>query len=331
MQRTCPNKYPIFVISFNRAKNHTTSKILAEYHVPHFLILHKEQIKEYKKYFNDWQKKFTTILEFDDSYKLNYETCDNIPHTVKNAGSGAERNFAWDYSIKLGAKAHWLMDDNILSFRYITGICKRNNTYVRKKATKEIFWQLFGKAETFFDKYKNLLMIELTQADFCINTAKLAYMLNTRCFSCNLIWNNMPIRWRGRYNEDVILSYDIMTSGYCIASYRGGLLKMKQSTRSAVGGNHAVKVGDADSLYSDGFDYKNSSADKTNLLLKVYPQYFRKVIKYGRIHHDYIRKKDMPIYNMKLVKATVQGEKEVRQSDFKKIVHFPIPKGGSNG
>ena len=80
MQKTCPNKYPIFVISYNRAKNHTTSKILADFEVPHYLILHKEQVPEYLKYITDKQKKFITILEFDESYKLKYETCDDIPH-----------------------------------------------------------------------------------------------------------------------------------------------------------------------------------------------------------------------------------------------------------
>ena len=135
----------------------------------------------------------------------------------------------------------------------------------------------------------------------------------------------MPIRWRGRYNEDVILSYDIMTAGYCIASYKG-ILKKKQFTRYAVGGNHATKIGDENSLYSDGFDYKYSSVDKTNLLLKVYPQYFKKVIKYGRVHHDYIRNKNMKIYQMNLIKAKNIGEKNINLKDFNKIVHYPIPK-----
>lgn len=330
MQKTYPNKYPIFVISYNRAKNNKTSKTLANFGVYHYLIIHKEQIAEYKQFLTPEQKKYTAILEFDDKYKYQYETCDNIPHSVKNAGSGAERNFAWDYSIKLGAKAHWLMDDNIKNFMYIAGICKRNNTYVRRICNKEKFWELFPEAEKFFDKYENLLMMELTQNDFCIQVSKLKYMLNTRCFSCNLIWNDMPLRWRGRYNEDVILSYDIMNAGYCIASYKG-ILKQKQSTREAVGGNHAVKSGDTNSLYSDGFDYKHSSADKTNLLLKVYPQYFRKVIKYGRVHHDYIRNKDMDIYKMKLKKANIIGEKNIHPADFKKIIHYPIPKEVRNG
>lgn len=320
------NEYPIFVISYNRAKNHITSRKLADFGVHHYLILHKEQIQEYKKHFSSQMERYTHILEFDDSYKLKYETCDNIPHSVKNAGSGAERNFAWDYSIKLGAKAHWLMDDN-MNFRYIAGINKENNSYVRRVCTGEKFRELFHKAEIFFNKYENLLMIELAQNDFTIGINKKCYRLNTRCFSCNLISNIMPIRWRGRYNEDVILSFDIMTAGYCIASYIGGVLKAKESTRCARGGNHATNELDKNSLYDDSVQYRNSSIDKTNLLLQVYPKYFKKVIKYGRVHHTYnksIIKADFP-QTLKL--ADLSGVKKINIKDFNKIKHYPIPKG----
>ena len=315
------NEYPIFVISYNRSKNHTTAKGLARYGVDHYMVVHKEQLDDYKKYQTPEMKEFTTFLVFDDNYKLKYETCDDIPHIIQNAGSGAERNFA----IKLGSKAHWLMDDN-MDFMNIVGI-NTKGIYVRRKCEKKDFQEKFHKAEHFFNKYENLLMLELMQNDFCINSNKLTYALNTRCFSCNLIYNNMPIRWRGRYNEDVILSTDVMVSGYCIASYRGGILKKKQSTRNAIGGNHATKTGDTNSLYQDGFDYRNSSVKKTNLLLKVYPQFYRKVVKYGRVHHEYCRTELHKMNGkLKLIQAKKYGEKSINLKNFLKIKHYPIPK-----
>ncbi len=318
------NEYPIFVISYNRAKTHTTAKWLAKYGVDHYMVIHKEQLADYKKYQTPEMQKHTTFLEFDDSYKLKYETCDNVPHRVQNAGSGAERNFAWDYSIKLGAKAHWLMDDN-MAFMHIVGVNPKG-IYVRKRCEKEDFVSKFHKAEHFFNKYENLLLLELTQNDFCINSTKLTYALNTRCFSCNLIYNDMPLRWRGRYNEDVILSTDVMVAGYCIASYHGGVLKKKQSTRNASGGNHAVKAGDANSLYQDGFDYRNSSLKKTNLLITVYPKFYRKVVKYGRIHHEYNRIELAKMNGrLQLIPAKEYGCKNIKQKDFLKVKHFRIP------
>lgn len=317
------NEYPIFVISYNRQKNHTTAKWLAKYGVKHYMVVHKEQLEEYKKYMTEEMKEYTTFIEFDDSYKLKYETCDNIPHRVKNAGSGAERNFAWDYSIKLGYKAHWLLDDN-MSFCHIIGK-NAKGSYMRKKCSKEDFCSKWHMAEHFFNKYENLLMIELAQNDFFFQLHNLTYALNTRCFSCNLIWNGMPIRWRGRYNEDVILSTDIMVAGYCIASYITGVRKSKQSTREAVGGNHSTKLCDNDSLYSDGYSYKYSCVDKTNLLLKVYPKYYRKVIKYGRVHHEYNRKALKEITKQQLIPAKVYGEKDIKYKDFLKITHYRIP------
>lgn len=325
MNKDIINQYPIFIISYNRAKNHTTAKELAKYGIKHFMVVHKEQIAEYKKYMTAEMQKYTTFLEFDENYKYKYETCDNIPHTIKNAGSGAERNFAWDYSIKIGANAHWLLDDN-MTFYEIIGKSKKG-VYKRKRCTKKGFINNWHKAEHFFNKYENLLMLELKQKDFTINLFTKTYSLNTRCFSCNLIYNNMPLRWRGRYNEDVILSTDIMYAGYCIASYHGGVLKSKQSTRSAIGGNHKIKEGDTNSLYADGFDYRNSSIDKTNLLLKVYPKYYKKVIKYGRVHHEYNRKTLKEIASTSLIQAKEYGRKSINSKNFKKIKHYPIPKG----
>ena len=321
-----PNKYPIFIISYNRAKNHLTAKHLASWGVKHYMVVHKDQLADYKKYMTEEMKTYTTFLEFDDSYKFKYETCDNIPHSVKNAGSGAERNFAWDYAKDvLKTKAHWLMDDN-MGFYYIAGITAKN-VYVRKSCNKDVFYKLFKNGEDFFDRYSNLMMIELTASEMCISKMRVSYALNTRCFSCNLIWNDMPIRWRGRYNEDVILSTDIMVAGYCIASYRGGVLKHKQSTRNAIGGNHAVQKGDKNALYADGFNYKYSSVDKTNLLIKVYPKYYRKVIKYGRVHHEYNRKALATLIDkLKLHKAQVFGEKSLNYNNFKNIKHYLIPK-----
>lgn len=317
------NKYPIFIISYKRPKTHKTAKKLAEFGVSHYLVLHTDQQEEYLKYFTLEMKKYTNIITFDPNYKLKYETCDNIPHSVKNAGSGAERNFAWDYSKNvLKANAHWLMDDNMY-FYYIAS--KKNNIYIRKPATKENFMTLFIKGEKFFDKYENLLMIELKNKSFLVQLQKFSYSLNTRCFSCNLIYNSLPIRWRGRYNEDVILSYDIMKSGYCIASYHGGILKEKGSTREAIGGgNHAISKNDKESIYDDSENYKYSSVEKTNLLLKVYPEYFKKVIKYGRVHHEYLKVEDLK-KNLKLKLAELNGIKKINPLDFMKINHYPIP------
>lgn len=57
MQKICPNKYPIFIISYNRQKINTTSKILANFEVYHYLVVHKEQSAEYKKYLTESQKR----------------------------------------------------------------------------------------------------------------------------------------------------------------------------------------------------------------------------------------------------------------------------------
>jgi len=318
------NKYPIFIPSYRRAKTHTTSRILSNFGFKHYLIVHSNEIDDYKRHFTAEQKNCVTVLEFDENYKLRYETCDTIPHRIKNAGSGAERNFAWDYSINLGYDAHWLMDDNIKWFSSIVGV--NTGSYFVRRHVKDAttFAEKFKRGEVFFDTFSNLMMIELAESGFTIDKLKNSrnYRVNTRCYSCNLIYNHMPIRWRGRYNEDTILSFDILKAGYCTASYLGGLLKLKVPTRIARGGNHAVSKDDSESIYNDATNYKLSSVDKTKLLLNVYPLYFKPVIRCGRVHHGY------EWANIRLLTKNCSlkvGPKHVEASDFDVITHYPIP------
>ncbi len=41
------------------------------------------------------------------------------------------------------------------------------------------------------------------------------FSLNTRIYSCNLIRNDLPFRWRARYNEDTDLSLRMLKAGWC--------------------------------------------------------------------------------------------------------------------
>lgn len=63
------NEYPIFVISYNRAKNHTTAKWLAKYCVKHFMIVHKEQLDDPTKRKPDITLA-KTILKWEPTIKL---------------------------------------------------------------------------------------------------------------------------------------------------------------------------------------------------------------------------------------------------------------------
>ena len=117
------------------------------------------------------------------------------------------------------------------------------------------------------------------------------FTCNTRIYSCNLIRNDVPFRWRGRYNEDTDLSLNMLKAGWCTIQFNA-FLQEKITTQVVKGGNSAE------------FYDKEGTLEKSKMQIKVYPDVSRIVKRYGRVHHhvDYssfrnklIRKKNIKI------------------------------------
>jgi len=111
-------------------------------------------------------------------------------------------------------------------------------------------------------------------------------ILNTRIYSCNLIRNDTPYRWRGRYNEDTDLSLRMLKDGWCTILFNAFLQK-KASTQTLKGGN------------TDDFYSKEGTLPKSQMLVNLHPDVSRLVWRFNRWHHyvDYNSFK-----NIKLVK-----------------------------
>ena len=62
------------------------------------------------------------------------------------------------------------------------------------------------------------------------------YYPNTRIYSCMLIKNDIPYRWRGRYNEDTDLSIRVLKDGWCTILFNA-FLADKSQTMTMKGGN----------------------------------------------------------------------------------------------
>jgi hypothetical protein len=122
------------------------------------------------------------------------------------------------------------MDDNIFWFKYFN----RNRQF-------EMLTPLFFRyMEDFVLRYTNILMAGPQYVMFVPTRRNLAvYEKNTRIYSCNLIKNNMPLRWRGRYNEDTILSLDILSKGFCTVQFNQ-FLQQKAQMQSVKGGNYKI-------------------------------------------------------------------------------------------
>lgn len=282
------NNYPIYIPSKGRADSRLTVKTLESMKTDYKVVIEKQEYKEYAKVIN--KKK---LLVLDKTYQDNYDTCDDLGNT-KSKGPGAARNFAWEHSISEGHKRHWVMDDNI------NGFYRLNRNLKIKAYTGAIFKAM----EDFCDRYTNVTMAGPNYLFFAKQNQKLPpFITNTRIYSCNLIKNDALHRWRGRYNEDTILSLDMLKDGYCTVQFNA-FLQGKVRTQVLRGGN------------SQEFYDKEGTLPKSKMQVDVHPDVSKLVWKFGRVHHhvDYskfkvnrlIKKKNIKIkqgineYGMKL-------------------------------
>jgi len=251
-------QFPLYIPSKGRFEKRLTIKALETMKVPYSVIVEEQ---EYKDYANVIDKK--NILVLDKSYQKNYITCDNLG-TTKPVGSGAVRNFAWEHSISNNHKWHWVMDDNIAYFA-------RFNRNLRIKCYDGTPFKVM---EDFTLRYKNVAMSGPSYLMFVTDRDAFRFppfTVNTRIYSCNLIRNDIPFRWEGRYNEDTHLSLRILKAGWCTIQFNA-FLQHKMATQSMKGGN-------TDELY------KHGTIPKTKMQVQLHPDVTKAVWRFGRVHH----------------------------------------------
>jgi hypothetical protein len=91
-----------------------------------------------------------------------------------------------------------------------------------------------------------------------------------------LIKNNLPFRWRLKYNEDVDLCLQVLHNGGSTASC---VYYMANKVSTAV----KMKGGNQTELYKGNAPKKNLL--KAKMLEAVWPQYTKTVIRFNRHHH----------------------------------------------
>ena len=267
-------QFPLYIPSKGRADRCLTSAALCEMRIRHTIVVEPEQVAEYRKHINS---EFGTVLELDLSFKEKYVTCDSLGLT-KSTGPGAARNFIWEHSIGAGHSWHWVMDDNISSFSRLHG-------WKRPKCKSPAF---FRAMEDFVSRYKNVAMAGPSYEMFAFGRhgqKKLPpFFTNTRIYSCNFIRNDVPFRWRGRYNEDTILSLDMLKAGWCTIQFYA-FLQRKVTTQVMKGGNteefyHKEGTAKEGSAYAE-----NGTLEKSKMQVRVHPDVSKIIWRYGRWHH----------------------------------------------
>lgn len=253
-------KYPIYVVSKNRSEKCTTSRFLSQMEVKHYVVVEPSDYDDYKE---KVENEYANILLLDMSYKDNYDTFDDLGDS-KSKGPGGARNFCWEHSIKNGYKWHWVMDDNANEgFHYM----------YKNQKIKCRSGSIFRAMEDFVDRYENIAIAGPNYSKFCDMAAKTpAFITNTRIYSFLLIRNDIPYRWRGRYNEDTDLSLRALKDGWCTVQFNA-FLAGKATTQKIGGGN------------TEEFYAKEGTLPKSEMLEKMHPDVAKVVWKFNRWHH----------------------------------------------
>jgi len=283
-------RFPIYIPSYDRWQKgrHPTMEALDEMEVPYKIVVRAEEYEKYIKVFGKEK-----VLKCPQKFIDEYETCDDLGES-KSKGSGPQRNYGGYHSKEHGYDYHWIMDDNIDGF-----FLYKDNRQI--KLNSGAFFRIM---ENFVLKYKNIGMAGPQYKLFIPRKAKVAPLIfNTRIYSCNLINNNTPWKWRGRYNEDTIFSLDLLKDGYCTVLFNI-LLQNKTPTQIIKGGNTEI-------LYGKG------TYTKSQLLKDAHPDVTEVKFKFHRWHHEV----DYSIF--KQIKLIPQDEDKL-PSDINETFDFEL-------
>lgn len=241
-------RFPIYIISKGRWERRLTSKTLEKMNVPYRICV---EPAEYDKY----------------ASVINHNKIIKLPENFSERGQGSipVRNWVWEYSIKEGHEWHWIMDDNIDKIYR----CNNNNRIQCFTGTP------FYVIEDFVLRYENIAQAGMHYRFFVTSDSyRPPVLFNTRIYSCILIRNDLPYRWRGRYNEDTDLSLRMLKGGWCTVIFHAFLIG-KSGTLKDKGGN-------TDTIYNTG-DERLAFAQS---LQEQHPDVVQIVRRYNRWHHE---------------------------------------------
>ena len=200
--------YPVYVISKGRHRLRPTSKSLERINVPYHIVVEPQEYDAY-----------AAVIDPEKILVL--------PFSNLGQGSIPARNWVWEHSMSVGAERHWILDDNIYDFTRLW----RNTKFPVGDGT------IFRCCEDFTDRYENVAISGMQYEFFTPRRyPRPPLYINTRVYSCILIRNDIPYRWRGRYNEDTDLSLRALKDGWCTLLFIA-FLADKGATMTLSGGN----------------------------------------------------------------------------------------------
>lgn len=239
--------YPVYIISKGRAYNPLTARLFENSNIDYYIAVEPQEKDEYIKALGEKR-----IIE--------------LPFSNLGLGSYPARNFCWEHSKQRGYKYHWLFDDNIQCWKkWING--KRKSIDDLKPA--------FQYVENYAKK-TNIDILGFEEPNFVVKPPKKPFKHNCHVYSAMLIKNELPYRWRLKYNEDIDLNLQVLHNGGTTASCIYYMADKVSTSAKMKGGNQTE-------LYQGNKAEKNLL--KAKMIEKVWPQYSKTVIRFNRHHH----------------------------------------------
>lgn len=239
--------YPVYIISKGRYKNPLTARHFEDAGIDYLIAVEPQEAKEYANALGSHR-----VLV--------------LPFSNLGLGSFPARNYCWEHSISNGHKYHWIFDDNIRGFAKWINTKKK---YINEGSKPLLFVEQYAKDN-------NVDISGFEYHGFSMRSPTKPFKTNCHVYSSLFIKNDLPYRWRLKYNEDVDLCLQVLHNGGSTASCVYYLANKTSTTAKMKGGNQ-------DELYK-GNDPRKKLL-KAKMLEAVWPQYAKTVIRFGRYHH----------------------------------------------
>jgi hypothetical protein len=206
-------RYPVYVPSKGRWPACATAQVLRREGVPFSLVVEPPEEPMYASVFG---REGLLVLPF--------------------AGQGliTTRNWIKAHAIATGAERHWQIDDNIVYFgRRWRGRRLRCDAGIALRSV-----------EDFTDRYANIAISGLNYYMFAPDYEKAPpFVRNAHVYSCTLVNNTIPHRWRSAYNDDTDLCLQVLADGWCTVLVNAFLVQ-KLQTMKVRGGNTPIYQAD---------------------------------------------------------------------------------------
>ncbi len=241
-----PPAYPVYIISKGRWESRMTARALDRMGVKFLMVVEPGERDQYAAVIDPAR---LLVLPED---------------TGGMKGATVARNFVYDHAAASGARWHWCLDDNISWFLRLN---RNSKAPVFTGAT-------FRAVEAFVDRYENIAQAGMTYDTFGPRRTKMPpFTLNTRVYSCMLLRNDLPHRFRGRFNDDTDFSLRVLKDGFATVLFNAFQAKKTQTM--------TMKGGLADTLYK----IEDARRVGSEALRELHPDVTQVVFKWGRWHH----------------------------------------------